>query len=49
MQDFSSFISTTLDSVCDFLTSEPICWFVALIILFNVIALTRYIMFGERR
>lgn len=49
MQNFGDLVSDVLSSVSEFLLTEPICWFVGLIVLFYIAALVRYIMTGERR
>lgn len=48
MAEFMSFLTDLLHEVCNFLMSEPICWFVGISVLFFIAALVRYIMFGER-
>lgn len=49
MPSFTSFFSSVLSEVADFLMTEPINYFVGLTVLLFVAALVRYIMFGERR
>jgi len=46
---FSSFFSSILSEVADFLLTEPISYFTGIMVLFFIAALVRYIMFGERR
>ena len=49
MINFTTFFSSILSAVADFLLSEPISYFTGLTVLLFVAALVRYIMFGERR
>lgn len=49
MENFTILIRELAEIVCDFLMTEPITYFLGVIMLFNVIALTRFAMFGERR
>lgn len=49
MPNFTSFFSAILTSVSDFLMTEPICYFVGIVVLFYIAGLVRYIMLGERR
>lgn len=46
--DFGTFFSSVLSSVSSFLMSEPINYFVGLIVLFYIAALVNYIMTGRR-
>lgn len=48
MPDFLNFFSGLLNAVCDFLMSEPINYFVGIMVLLFIAALVRYIMFGRR-
>lgn len=48
MPNFSTFFSSLLSAVSDFLMSEPINYFVGIIVLFYIAALVRYIMLGKR-
>lgn len=49
MPNFLTFFTAILESVSDFLMSEPISYFVGICVLFFVAALVRYMIFGERR
>ena len=49
MPNFSTFFSAILSSVAEFLMSEPINYFVGIVVLFYIAGLVRYIMLGERR
>lgn len=49
MPSFATFFSSILSSVADFLMTEPINYFVGIVVLFYIAALVRYIMTGERR
>lgn len=49
MSNFTMLIRELANIVCDFLMTEPITYFLGVIMLFNVIALFRYAIYGERR
>ena len=49
MSNFTMLIRELADIVSDFLMMEPITYFLGVIMLFNVIALFRYAIYGERR
>lgn len=49
MPNFTAFFSAILSSVAEFLMTEPITYFVGIVVLFYIVALVRYIMTGERR
>lgn len=49
MTNFTILIRELASIVCDFLLTEPITYFLGIIMLFNVIALFRYAIYGEGR
>lgn len=49
MPNFTTFFSAILTSISSFLMTEPISYFVGIVVLFYIAALVRYIMVGERR
>lgn len=48
MPDFLTFFTGLLNAISDFLMSEPINYFVGIMVLLFIAALVRYIMFGRR-
>ena len=49
MNNFNAFINTLFHNVCDVLMTEPLCYFVGIIVLFFIAGLVRYMIYGERR
>lgn len=44
MQDFLTFFSVLMTDISDFLLSEPIVWFVGIMLLFVIVRLFKYII-----
>lgn len=48
MISFSTFFRDILSAVSDFLMSEPINYFVGIVVLFFIASLVKYIMWGRK-
>lgn len=49
MNSFFSMLPDLFSSVSDFLMSEPICYFVGIMLVTAIAGLVRYIMFGRSK